>query len=146
MTVNSTRVYYKTNQVYWLNDRKSCQWTWKSMSQLVSVLQVHYFPLPGLLNELQTKRDTGKYTSYMYMTHILPNNVPNVFSTEEVISLRTYHVFNSINWKLFHYFIHFISFHMVLPRNLPLLCEKCLMLYIPGDHFSHLVLPRLVGQ
>ena len=87
-TLNSTRIYYKTNQVYWLNDRKSYQWTWKSMLPLVSVLQVNYLPLPGLLNELQTKRGTGKYTSYMYMTHILPNNMPNVFSTEKVINLQ----------------------------------------------------------
>ena len=149
MTVNSTWIYYKTNQVYWLNERKSYQWTWTSMLQLVSVLQDNYLPLPGLLNELQTKRGTGKYTSHMYMTHILPNNVPNVFihwKSKQFTAKRAYHVFNSINWKLFHYFIHLISFHIVLPRNLALLCQKCLMLYIPGDHFSHLVLPRLVGQ
>ena len=88
MTVNSTQIYYKTNQVYWLNDRKSYQWTWKSMLQLVSVVQVNYFPLLGLLHELQTKRGTGKYTSYMYRTHILPNNVPNGFSTEKVTNLE----------------------------------------------------------
>ena len=110
-TLNSTRTYYKTNQVYWLNDRKSYQWTWKSMLQLVSVLQVNYFPLPGLLNELQTKRGTGKYTSYMYMTHILPNNAPNVFSTEKVINLQAKgHIMFSIQSIENSFIISSISF------------------------------------